>query len=278
MPKRYSRRRYSSARKRFRRSYRRRRPRIPRIQVGSVAKGKTEIKCIDSAFTEGGSYLYTVDDVGALFPVIPCRDDPANNHQNLINMNQGTGISQRIGNSIALKSIRLRFNIQPYFGGTTPTLYTDLPLVFRILLVYDKQCNGAYVPLSTFFGMQTNLNTEVSDISSRTFGNLLPRAFDRFIILMDKMMILPPNQNTNITGGIYFGSNPMTPFTDKNFVIDEYIKLNKLKTQYVSNNPASPNITSCWTGGLMLYWTCDIGNTNSPFFLTGTTRVRYYDE
>lgn len=106
---------------------------------------------------------------------------PATGQLNLIP--QGTGEQERIGRKVHLKSIHMRGTISPnpatWSGGS----------MLRLLLVQDKQCNGAAATYSGVNGVLEN------DVISQ-FRNL--ENIDRFIIHKD--WYIPLNAKAGVSG------------------------------------------------------------------------------
>lgn len=137
----------------------------------------------------------------------------------------GSSMFNRIGRRIMMKSVRLRFQIQPILG-IARTSFTDLG---KIALVYDKQTNGAYPGLADVYQDtdQSGANT------STTLSGLNMNNRDRFITIMEKCITLAGG--TIAVSGII--TNPM-PQDQTIMYFDEYRKLN-LTTHFRSDsNPA----------------------------------------
>lgn len=176
---------------------------------------------------------------------------------------QGTGISQRDGNKISMKSLRIRLALAVVNGvvnGGTSNV--------RVALIYDRQPNAAYIASNAIFGESLQANT----IGTGTmFSNLNPNFFERFRVLMDKQITLPPFDNGMI------GSTGLTgPTTDETFKIDEFIPLKDLETLY--NGTANPmTIAQITTGALLLVVFGDNADATAPYGYKGTVRLRFHD-
>lgn len=226
------------------------------------------------------TYPYVVDQ----FPKcvsLPIEDDAAVNHQCLNLLNQGSGAFQRVGLKIAMKSIRLRFQVQTYLNPQDADIVPA-----RMLLIYDKQPNGTYTPLDQILGLALRNNTEdATSLINNQYASLFPSKMERFIILMDKQVNLAPKVNTNVpvdpsTGEFHYSGGTGASTDRRDYVIDEYIKLNKLET--VFNNTVAPQnantISLIQTGALILYWTSShIYGEEPAYRWEGVTRLRYYD-
>lgn len=183
--------------------------------------------------------------------------------QNIATVQQGPNISQRIGNKISLKSLRVRFDIAPN-GNDVP-----IESSARLMVIYDRNPNGAYPVISNMLAANrqdgsTNAGTMWSSINT----NLL----DRFVVLMDEFLILPAfNGTTGIDGTQVVG-----PTTQDGFRVDKYIKLKGLET--VFNNTASPlTIANVQIGALYLVSWGNVAPAASAWSWVGETRLRFQD-
>lgn len=92
---------------------------------------------------------------------------------------QGTGASKRIGRRLTITNIHIRASLSIAGGIATELANWKQPESFRVILVHDKQCNGA-LPVATDL-----LVTDTIE-SYRNVNNIL-----RFEFLMDSMTDLP---------------------------------------------------------------------------------------
>ncbi len=235
------------------RKYTPKKPAYKSITTKYAAKPKTrEIKTVDTQITQVYVRVYVPDSLSGL----TFNDAPF--IQNLARINQGPGIANRIGNKVALKSLRLRGTLQETGNGGTPPIQQA-----RFMVVYDRQPNGAYPSV-------TNIISDVNTANTVTPGNYLsslnPNNYDRYIVLCDKLFIL---------GGIVAG--PTTgPTEQKGFVIDEFIKLKGLECQFSTSTVGSP-IVDLNTGALYMIGIGDLVNGAEPFYMDMTCRLRFYD-
>lgn len=148
---------------------------------------------------------------------------------------QGTTATTRIGRKILMKSINIQGVVATSTGNAA-----------RILIVYDKQSNGA-LPAATDV-LTSNTLMAMQNLDNR----------DRFIILAD---ILPYEQEENISN----------PSASSGFGWKRYIKCN-LETIY---NGTLGTIADITTGSLLI-----MTNINGATITgeTGMQRVRFVDE
>lgn len=162
--------------------------------------------------------------------------------QNLIFIPQGSNFTERIGNEITITTIQINFDIKsqsPSNGGTL----TD---VARVLLIYDRQPNGATALIA-------DVNEQINDPKSyRQLNNRL-----RFKTLWDSKLI-PITNNSN---------NP-----NEHHVFTVYMKC-ALATTFSSSLAGVANIT---TGNLLLFFQADTTN-GAEFECSYRTRIRFID-
>jgi len=144
------------------------------------------------------------------------------------------------------------------------------PVTYRLLLVYDKQCNGALTKYTDLLGSQNaagsaTLTTILSPI------NLANR--DRFLILRDKVFqnsyeaITPWSVVASKLGGQLIRPNVPTS-------IHWFIKLKGLETLYSTSSNSATSITS---GSLFLMLLTDAQGNGGVVVPQITSRLRYYD-
>ena len=146
---------------------------------------------------------------------------------------QGPGQSERVGRRILLKSFDIRYVYTPAASGEQ----------CRILVVYDRQCNGS-TPLST-------------DITS--FGDVISpmnlNFSDRFVVLMDE---ITPQPGSTATAYVYG---------------HRHVKIN-LEQLFQATTSAVSSISS---GGIFLMAANTGLGIGVATALSITTRVRYLD-
>lgn len=169
--------------------------------ASTIARG--EFKCVDTSSTNG-SYNQT----GALI---------------LLNgIAPGTGLNQRSGREVVMKSIEVHFN-----GKSTDT--TGVPASYRCMLVYDRQCNGAAPALADIIATTGAWNT----LSPRNLDNRR-----RFKILMDRVFTVGAQGDTTTAAGC------SSRFCDKFY--------RRLNHPIVFNSGVAGTIADIQTGSL--YW------------------------
>lgn len=211
----------------------------PALQFGRPVKG--ECKCVDGPSTTDPNYdafsgnaIQTVSSTAM--------------NWNLINgIIPGTGLHNRIGNKIQLKSLRIRGCLNPHFGATSDNTKTA-PCHIRFLILYDRQPGGAFPVLGDV------LETVDYNGAGRNKPMSFPKIINstRFYTLYDRVWFIPSqcsfldvaaateNQNEGIQRWLLAGNKV-------DFSIDWYKKLKGLETKYTSataNPMTSANIQS----------------------------------
>jgi len=173
---------------------------------------------------------------------------------------QGAAQYNRIGNKIAMKSLRVR--------GQIISIATGVQTYGRILFVYDKQTNGT-VPASNIV-----LQTRISDGTTSTgaFAELNMDYLERFVILRDYQFNLPSvTNNAGVLTNVGFDSGQNNGGGSV-FEVDLFIKLKGIQTLYKGATAGAGDIA---TGGLYMYVMNHQGVNTWTF--RNTERLRYYD-
>jgi len=225
-----------------------------------------EIKTLDSTFT--GAYnmgTYTPDTI----QTSPYQMMPINNGTGLIQSlnlcQQGAGISNRIGNKISMKSLRLRFNL--YYTGKSLTYAYG----WRYMVIYDRQPPTNYPATNTIISSINGGNVIVNGLMT---DGINPNLMDRLVVLCDKKMCLPSLEINDTAASSLTG-----PTDSGAFMIDEYIKLRNMDVVYSGSN-ATMTLSYISTGALYFLVMADPNmapNANDPFQLLGSARLRYHD-
>lgn len=182
----------------------------------------------------------------------------SNNHQALNLVQQGTGIAQRIGNKICMRSLRMRLR---FVTGVDYGLSQN-PYYVRLMLVYDRNPPGTYTATNTILGTAVQNNT----IGAGTIDSSLnPNFYDRFVVLRDWQKCLPSLQE----------SSSNQPNAD--WIIDDFVNLKNLDTTFSgTSNPMT--ISNISVGALILFAISDqIAGTDDQIAIEGNCRLRFHD-
>lgn len=169
----------------------------------------------------------------------------------------------RIGKKIRMVGVRLKGEIYP---NQTNTSAFNNHTEFRMCIVYDKQTNGANPTYTNIFQDRALSTTQINVASNVNIDNR-----ERFIVIMDKRLQLPP---IGITGSL---TTQQQLNYSLNGIIDEYMKIS-LETGYNAGNAGS--VADVTSGGLFLVLNADAGatgSTNHAFTFQWNTRVYFRD-
>jgi len=184
---------------------------------------------------------------------------PAGGSVQLLNgVQTGAAFYNRIGSKIEMKSLHIRGDI--YYA------LTSIQDVVRILVVYDRQPNGATPPLTTILQDRD----QSGNISQDGVCEINLDFRERFQIVRDIEVFVP---SATVTAGV-LTNGPQQVNDTKCFNINEFIKLRGLVTHYGSTaNPCT--IANINTGALFVYF---VGATqDSTVGFRGGFRLRYND-
>lgn len=221
----------------------------------SYKKGE-ELRCVDWDHT--GAYnagIYTPDTQP--FEMIPINSTGA--IQSYSNLQQGTGLAQRLGNKASAKSLRIKLQL-----ATTGNFFVD-PNYCRIIVFYDRAPNGAYLAPNDFLKQNHQDNT----VGAGNYAdNLNVSYMDRIVILRDDLLTLPGVNN----GDIQTVVGP----TDQCFIYDKFIDCKSLELVYSStSNPAVIANSSIGSVGILVMG--DRAANAEPWQLKGGVRFRFFD-
>jgi hypothetical protein len=172
---------------------------------------------------------------------------------------QGAGNNQRIGNKISMKALRMK--------GQVINLATAVQTYARLLVVYDKQPNGALPTYATV--MQTRDSTGAATNTAFSDPNFDNK--ERFTILRDTTMVFPSVTNTaGVLTNVGFDQGTKSDINI--FNVDLYIKLKGLHTAYTG---ATAGIADISTGSL--FFGVIIHQGAATWTFRNTERLTYYD-
>jgi len=222
----------------------------------------SEKKTMDTEFIGAFASPYVPDAIPA---AILHASTATNSHQSLNNMRLGTGISERAGNKIKCRSVKLHLNLVVAQGAVPQLVVTYC----RVLVVYDRAPNLAYNPTNTLLAQQPS--NASGAVPGSWYSALNPGYFDRFVILMDETVVLPPYDATGM--GLFASFSATNP---ENFTIKRYIPLKNLETSYNGNN-TNPTIAQVQTGAVIVYTYGSQAHATQPYGWVGTARFRCHD-
>lgn len=176
----------------------------------------------------------------------------------------GSSMYNRIGRKLEMRSVRMVAQLITL----TVTRNTVVPDYARVVLVYDRQTNGALPAFADIFQdtEQSGTNTSFS-MSGINMNNR-----ERFLVIMDKRITIPQG---NDTAGVL--TNVFPNDADLPVKFDEFRRLRGLTTHYkADSNPAV--IGDVATGGLYLCcFTVNQAAGTEIFALDWNLRLKYTD-
>jgi len=175
----------------------------------------------------------------------------------------GSSMWNRIGRKISMKSIHLTGSFDPIVGNGT-----DITTSCRLMLVYDKQTNGALPSYDDMFRDQYNGPTDTNSSGANNFLagiNLNNR--DRFEVIFDKRFILPP---------INLGEPGIVTCTPDLAAFSYFANLKNREVHFKADSSTGV-IGDISTGGLYIVTVADATNGNQSWGLWLKGRLRYSD-
>jgi len=225
---------------------------------------RREVKCIDTTFQAAYNAVWVAD----TFPQRILNANSTASLQSLSLIQQGPGLSQRIGNKVSLKSLRLRFSLFPTANVSA------VPTDTRVMIIYDRQPNGQYPAINDILNSldQTNVLTNPV-LSYLATTNLNPNNFERFTVLMDKSFTAPTYETEGDTATC---TGPTGNGQNSPWWIDEYIKLRGLECCFKgTTNPEVVGDLS--TGNLFILSVGESVAALTSWAFQGTARLRFND-
>lgn len=174
----------------------------------------------------------------------------------------GNSFFNRIGRRVELKNITLSCSI-------TPLRTVAQPDYVRVMVIYDRQTNGAAPVLADILqsvdqaGAATNTAFSGINLNNR----------DRFKIFIDERITLP---STTVTAGVITNPGFVDP-VKTTFNIKRFAKLGREITQYKADS-APAVVGDISTGGLFLLAVGSIAAGTEGFNMVVESRVRYNDK
>jgi len=174
----------------------------------------------------------------------------------------GSSFCNRIGRKINMMSVRMR-------GWINPIRTITLSDVARILIIYDRQANGANPTLQSL--LQTTDQAAGNTTTILSGINLNNR--DRFVILRDEMIVLP---SQTVTAGAITTPGWVDPVSHT-FEHDWYVKMGGLSTQFGADS--APAVIGDITTGALFMVTAGLNAAGAEGYqLTAEVRLRYLDD
>lgn len=184
---------------------------------------------------------------------------------------EGASFYDRIGRRTRGLSLEVRGMIQP-----TLLNVAEVPQQFaRVIIYYDRQTNGA---LPSIAAVLTDYETGGSPTSGTVFTGMNMDNRDRFMIIRDRKLVLPPIGALGVPSvatatGLTHNSADLKE-SMVNFC--EYIKLGGLETQYKASAGGLAADISTGSFGIIVISSGD-ANATAAYSLKFNTRYKFYD-
>jgi len=175
----------------------------------------------------------------------------------------GSSMFNRIGRRIEMKSIRFQATVNVL--NVTRSSLIDY---CRLLVVYDRQTNGALPTINTVL-----LDTDqAANNTTTSFSGINMNNRERFFVLMDKRFAVPAVTNTaSVLTNVFPNGDSQWPKTD------EFRKIPGLTTHYGADS-APAVIGDITTGGLYVICLATIAAGAENFQVaTWNARLKYID-
>jgi len=167
----------------------------------------------------------------------------------------GNGMNQRAGNTVKLKSLRLRMRLtSPYFSTGVPCGEV------RIIMFLDKASNGIAPSLNDVYSSADS----GMDLDTNTDSLLIPRNVvksKRFEILYDRVVTI---NSDNLSFQSFFN------------IVDIYKRFSNLHLDYIGQ-AATQDPTQAMTGIFLAVVTANTISGKAGPQCTYTSRLRFYD-
>lgn len=174
----------------------------------------------------------------------------------------GSSFFNRIGRKICIKSVRINGQIKTTGTAVVTNEYD------RILLVYDRQTNGALPSINDILQTTDQAGTNTTG----AFSGFNMNNTDRFVILRDIRFAVP----LGTTGALTNNVAGALDYTTNKSNIDMYVKTGNLETHYkADSSPAVVGDIS--TGGLFLVTLGSNAAGAEAYSLIFESRIRYKD-
>jgi len=176
----------------------------------------------------------------------------------------GSSMFNRVGRKIEMRSVRLNANIVT-LAVTRATIVPDFA---RIMVVYDRQTNGAFPAIADIIQDTDQAGTNFND----TMGGLNMNNRERFVTIIDKRITLP---QATATAGVLtnvFPNDVQVPTR-----IDEFRRLKGLTTHFKADS-ATAVIGDISTGALYIMSVAGTQAAGTELFnYAWNIRLKYVD-
>lgn len=181
---------------------------------------------------------------------------------------EGVGVFQRIGRKMQMKSVHIRGVITPTGTNAAAVAIT----MARVIVFYDRQTNGAAPVLGDLL---QGIDYQAATFST-VFSGINMNNRDRFVVLMDDQILLPPCgiNGASAASTVLNGVDPNSEQTQGSININRYIKL---KGADVIFSGTSGTVAGIASGSLYIATISNDPGGTPAYQLNVGARLRYYD-
>lgn len=231
---------------------------MPNQRYSSGSGRSLRLKTVDWRFTGAAANAYTVDTEPFQRLNLSSATDCV---QSVTNIQNGAAESQRIGNKVALKSLRLKLALVA--NSNIPAGQGN----YRVMVIYDRNPNGTYQAASTILQQALQSGTLAAGLYT---DDIAIDFLERYIVLMNEFHTFGP------LAAVAAQDVPPGPTDPGTYFIERYIKLNGLECVYGTNsNPGLIGNSQVGSLQILTFGNQDPGTT--PWNLVGSARLRFHD-
>jgi len=213
-----------------------------RTPASMIATQSTEVNSIDVGSSPISSVISTTETVNMVNIVL-----------------QGDSFYNRHGRKIVMKSLHLTGHIIP-----RSVTVADVAEYLRVLVVYDRQSNGASYNIAALLSDYDASGT----ITTTAYSNINMTNSTRFKILRDIRVSIPNNTGNATTALV----GTVIDYTTNRVNINEFIRLGDLETTFKANNG---NIGDISAGSLAVVTFGSVAAGTAGYKLRWNARLRY---
>nr|WAE42584.1 MAG: capsid protein [Cressdnaviricota sp.] len=221
-----------------------------RILQSARARHSAEVKTVDLTWAASGTG-WNLNSTAQITPI------------NLIQA--GSTFTNRVGRRIEMHSLHMTGAVTNIANRST--VANDYA---RIIIVYDRQPNGAVPSIGTIFASYDQTTTATTSVTS----GVNPDERERFVVLMDQRMVLPPVSQAS--AGVYGQTDGSIEGNKDVWSVNRFIKLRGLTTHFKADSSPAV-IGDIATGSLLAITWGSINSGGEAFTYHYEARLRYKD-
>jgi len=180
----------------------------------------------------------------------------------------GAAFFNRLGNRTRGISLQITGIVNPSLGNAA----AEVEQLGRIIIYYDRQPNGANPAPSDIIASYDAAGSS----ATTAYDGMNMNNRDRFVILRDRKMYLPPLGISGATPAAQQGVFVDPNTTNHSFMYNEYIKLMNMETLYNSVNGGTIGDISSGAFGIHVFSSTDT-NATPAWQFTFNVRFKFLD-